>query len=315
MKRGVYLALGIAFFLAFILILNPQKIFETIMLTNLKIFALALVLDFIVLLVLTIKFKAVLSRVYGKELSFSNAFRSHMVSNMFGLVSPAKSGEVVKAYILKKRFEIDYSKGLVTVIIERVSDLIGICFLIILIGSLIISESVVGGFIFSTIILLLVIVFMVLSLTSNKLIHILLRFPFLSNKLERGKIEDFQKDLKENLKPTKFASPLLIGILAQLFSALRIYIIFISLGKNVAFFESLLIFFVTLVIGILTLIPGGLGSMEISGSILYSKFLGLDLTTSVVAIFLLRLSTYIVDLPLGLISGYSLNFWKKKLKY
>jgi hypothetical protein len=308
----MYLALGIVFFLAFILILNPQKIFETIILTNLKIFALALVLDFIVLLVLTIKFKAILSRVYGKGLSFSNAFKSHMVSNMFGLVSPAKSGEVVKAYILKKRFGIDYSKGLVTVIIERVSDLIGICFLIILIGSFIISESVVGGFIFSTIILLLVIVFMVLSLTSNKLIHILLRFPFLSNKLERGKIEGFQKDLKENLKPTKFASLMLIGIVAQLFSALRIYVIFISLGKSVAFFESLLIFFVTLVIGILTLIPGGLGSMEISGSILYSKFLGLDLTTSVVAIFLLRLSTYIVDLPLGLISGYSLNFWKRK---
>jgi hypothetical protein len=74
------------------------------------------------------RWKILLSASY--EVSWGGAASSTLIAFMANTILPARLGEMIRPYILKRRENVPYSYGLATVGLSRIFDLIGLAFMI-----------------------------------------------------------------------------------------------------------------------------------------------------------------------------------------
>ena len=223
-------------------------------------------------------------------------------------ITPGQIGEAIKSEFLKKQFKIPRSKTLPIIFIEKFYDLMGV-----LIASIIGVWYFEGGsYLISIGIVLLVLIFVLILSRSifEKVLLLICKIKFFS-KYQKNFLESYNV-LRNSLK-IKIA--LKSGILSIIFWVIQggaVYFILLALGINeLNFLIATSANAISVLIGALSFVPGGLGVTEASmGGLLSLQ--GIEISFALITAVIIRIFTSWYTVVAGFIAlkfsgGFSLN--------
>ncbi len=313
-KKIIATIISILTFLAVFIYLGPDKIISAIMNANL-FFILLVVLDILLLnIVQTIRFGYIYSRIEKHSRKFLLFLKIQMITNVLNYATPFKSGELMKSYLMKKTLGTSHSVGMGVVFLEKMFDF----FIIIALIFLSISFGETNGYDFRKYMYSITILFLIMATVTTFVIkrqtnRIIAIIPYIKRFIDAKKIEIFETVIKDNMNIKNIAGISIQTIVLQMGSALRLYLLFLAFGQNISFASVSLIFFISLIIGIISLFPGGIGSFELSGLILYTQVLSIDPIIVGSSLLLMRGLTYLIDIPIGLYFNMTLKEERKTI--
>jgi uncharacterized protein (TIRG00374 family) len=190
-------------------------------------------------------------------------------------LTPAKTGDPVRSILLKKSHGKSISKSLPTIFLERIIDLIIIISISVLGASLLVAK--ISTIFFWMILTIPIYVFLIsfgifIIISKHRTKKILLKLyslfsfiPWIRNL--RNKIDRFSIDLHKSFLKFKSRKILLTTFFYTLaiwvIEGLIFYVVFISLGLQITLISAVIIIPLATLIGVLSFLPGGLGSAEI----------------------------------------------------
>ncbi|MGI0087182.1 MAG: lysylphosphatidylglycerol synthase transmembrane domain-containing protein [Nitrosotalea sp.] len=220
------------------------------------------------------------------------------LSGLSMLITPGGAGEVVKSFFIKRNYGFDMSKTIPFVIAERFYDFVGT---ITLIGiTIIFYNHIVAKILFALGIIIIIVVFVI---ARNDCF-----WNFTHRKLSKIR---FTHKLAENLPSSNYSVKQLSGrrisliswtlsLVAILMEALSVYLSFIAMGVKFDFFLSSQIAYSSGLLGIISLLPGGLGVTE-GSMIAFLASNGVKLAIASSVVLLTRLTTLWFSTIIGFI--------------
>lgn len=216
-------------------------------------------------------------------------------------VTPGKSGELVKAYLLKKQKGHAYSQVIPLIFTERLTD--GIGMILLAIGGL----FLLGNIVFSISFLLLTILIVSFILIGKR--TILRIASFIERKFGRVKIIDFLATSLENMEKLFAGKTLFFAIMISTIAwgleGLSFFILINAFGDfqtTSALLYSLFIFSASSIAGFLVLIPAGLGVAEGSMTSLSLLLFNISVPQAIFATLLFRFTTLWFGVGIGFIN-------------
>ncbi len=216
-------------------------------------------------------------------------FKKNFIVKTIGLFAgnftPMRTGgEVLSAVAGKKINQITLSEGLSAGLTERFFDSIIVAVLLITCAFLIHKFKLIAilGVLVSLGILLLI--YLInwredTSLWIYNRVHYIFRFLPLSEELVENFYHKFTVGLKSIVEYTRLFSSLknlLIVLLlttgSWIFECVRLYVVFMAFDVKISFLAIIIIFLLANIIGILSILPGGIGSIELSLTGLFMLF-------------------------------------------
>ena len=216
-------------------------------------------------------------------------------------ITPAKAGEIWKGWLIREINGENLSKTVPVVIVDRVTDVIGLIIL-----------SLTGILYYKSGIYVIVILFILFAAfivaiksetISNRLISIL------ETRAGRysGDIKDMHKTFKKSLASKYLVGMSLIAVVAWFLECLSIYFVIQGFGQSISLVLSVFLYSFASIVGAISLIPGGLGVAEATLSGLLVVF-GFSSSIAVGAALIIRLGT----LWYGAILGFLVYMILKK---
>ena len=240
---------------------------------------------------LGIMIKSLRQQLLYKQIEVCISFKTGILLFISGLsmeATPGGSGELIKSYYLKKKFGYPLAKTFPTVIMERLLDLTGIAGILLIVGLLLDNYNIIS---------LMLILLSTLSLIFasgkkkklfNFLLSIIEKIPVL-----KKQVASFSKSYQVfgELTSGKIMTKTLgLSFFVWMTDAIMIYFIFMGFNLNFDIIFSTFSMYSSLLLGVLTMIPAGIGVTEVSFvEILKSE--GVDTATSTSLIILFRLVT------------------------
>ncbi len=194
------------------------------------------------------------------------------------------AGEILNAVAGKKINEIPISQGLSAGLTERFFDL-GIIGILLIISALSLPKvrwiALLGG-LFSIMVTAFIYFVNWREGTGVKLYErfhkILEKFPlkeetllYIHDKFTYG-ITNIREYTKSYSNFGKLFIVCSLSLLSWVLECLRLYIVFVAFNFHISFFSVVIIFFLANIIGIVSALPGGIGSVEISLTTLFILF-------------------------------------------
>ncbi|QQG40192.1 MAG: flippase-like domain-containing protein [Candidatus Aenigmatarchaeota archaeon] len=232
----------------------------------------------------------------------------HKISTVFlagfylSNITPAKSGDPIRSVLLRRACGVSFAKSLPSVLVERLID-VTVMVLLALVGLLFIPQGAYTNYLYSTVGLFmaasLVVVFIVSSRKRTyavaKTFHGLFSF-FPKIKSLEGVIKSRSNALSDSFV-TYGHVPWLIS--AAIMTACIWFlegvvgkIAFLSIGVNVPIMAVVAVIVISTLIGVLTLLPGGIGPTEISSVAMFVVIGAASLQDAAAAVLLMRLMSY-----------------------
>lgn len=209
-------------------------------------------------------------------------------------ITPGKVGELLKSYLLKIKHNYPISQTSPLVVVERLTDAVG---MIVLagVGALTFNYGV-GVLGVLAIVVAVGIYILQNNSICNKLINLLNRVPLLSKYGQT--INNFYTNFNYLLKLKVLIIGVIIGTIAWILEGATVYFLIISMGVDVSFLYSIFIMAFSSIVGVLSMIPGGIVASE--GSIFALLLtLGIERGSAGFLVLLIRFAT----LWLGVIVG------------
>ena len=235
--------------------------------------------------------KSLRQQLLYKQIEVCISFKTGILLFISGLsmeATPGGSGELIKSYYLKKKFGYPLAKTFPTVIMERLLDLTGITGILLIVGLLLDNYSIIS---------LMLILLSTLSLIFasgkkkklfNFLLSIIEKIPIL-----KKQVVSFSKSYQVfgELTSGKIMTKTLgLSFFVWMTDAIMIYFIFMGFNLNFDIIFSTFSMYSSLLLGVLTMIPAGIGVTEVSFvEILRGE--GVDTATSTSLVILFRLVT------------------------
>lgn len=234
------------------------------------------------------------------DLPFTSDACTWMSSFAF-TATPGKFGETIRSYVLYKNFSIPKSKTISALIFERLSDLFSVFLILFLNFSIVIKSSLISNINFKSI--------LYTTFFSFFTIYFLISKRYIFNKyisklfpnLEMRKLLKTASMLKELLKPRLVLISLFLGSIGWYLECFALWnlikglnISFISIG------EASLAHLGSGILGIISMMPGGMGVNEISAISILTSF-GIDVSQATIASILIRMMTLWFATFLGII--------------
>lgn len=215
------------------------------------------------------------------QLSFISAFALVTPAISFSLFSPAQSGDLIKIEFLKKKFGISRKESFSTVIMEKILDLLFITIFFLIGISHISIEFLRINTLYIILFILILIFFGILAiwLARNKIL--LVQTTLINFKL-------MLKDL------TNFTLAIFLTIAYWSFLTWAWFLVAKLIGIQVTFLFTLELLSILSLIGIITLIPSGLGVVEISTILILSNILNINPNIAAVYSILMRLYSVLI---------------------
>ncbi len=246
------------------------KVFEILGTANLLLFLAAVGLTIFRLLIEPLRWKVLLD-AYKLKVRLFDVYSSFLASIFVANATPARLGDASRPYFLKKRYKTSFFNVLPAILVERGIDLI-----VLLVYStlfLVLFSSMVSPILMAVLLLIfLIIVALVLVFfnrrLSNSLINAFFRiFSFIGyvSKL-KPKVRKFVGKFYEGtaiLKRANFPAIIIITAAAWFIEALTLFTVASSLGVNIPLLFCLGFISLGVLGGIVSSLPGGLGSTEI----------------------------------------------------
>ena len=240
---------------------------------------------------LGIMIKSLRQQLLYKQIEVCISFKTGILLFISGLsmeATPGGSGELIKSYYLKKKFGYPLAKTFPTVIMERLLDLTGIAGILLIVGLLLDNYNIIS---------LMLILLSTLSLIFasgkkkklfNFLLSIIEKIPIL--KKQASSFSESYQVFGELTSGKIMTKTLGLSFFVWMTDAIMIYFIFMGFNLNFDIIFSTFSMYSSLLLGVLTMIPAGIGVTEVSFvEILKSE--GVDTATSTSLIILFRLVT------------------------
>lgn len=284
--------ISIALLLALLYFSDFGMVAGTIIKANITLLIPAVLVSVLALLIKIIRWKTLISDM---GVSFRDSAHSFLPALFIANFTPARIGEPVRSYFLKKITGHPISSSLPRVIIERVLDISSLIILSIT-GILLFSfglEYPVLGIAMLTAFIVLIVLVLRSRKAISKLIGILLRLFSFHKKargLERGEItEKFYKGMR--IQKRMLLAAFLLSLFIWILEGLVFYMVMISLNIELPFLFIAAVFAFSILMGTISFLPGGIGSTEF--------------------VFVLILSVHIVTVQAtaAVILGRFLTFW------
>ncbi len=308
-KRYLLFLISILLLIGLIYFSNPQEIYSVLVEAKLNYILLGLVFWLVGCLVRTYRWKYLLSK-RNIEIGFFSAVKIYIMGLFISNITPLKTGDPARIYLLKEIKQKSFSRSMPSIFIERILDILCLISISIL-GLVFLSfSSDISYYLFFSIILYSLVIFMVLffSLSEGKMEFFLKKiidiFSFLPRvkKLDK-KIDYFSKNFRNSLREYN-KNTLLISFIISVFvwilNALVGLSVFYSIGINISYSVVLVVMSVGILIGILTILPGSLGSGEIITVFLYSQFVNVQVSSLTSVALLSRLLNFWIYVFIGL---------------
>ena len=240
---------------------------------------------------LGIMIKSLRQQLLYKQIEVFISFKTGIllfISGLSMIVTPGGSGELIKSYYLKKKFGYPLAKTFPTVIMERLLDLTGIAGILLIVGLLLDNYNIIS---------LMLILLSTLSLIFasgkkkklfNFLLSIIEKIPIL--KKQASSFSESYQVFGELTSGKIMTKTLGLSFFVWMTDAIMIYFIFMGFNLNFDIIFSTFSMYSSLLLGVLTMIPAGIGVTEVSFvEILRGE--GVDTATSTSLVILFRLVT------------------------
>lgn len=311
----------VSLFVLFLLVtyIGIDSIMITLSKLSIEAVCVYILLSFLIILLFSLRTFYLLKSI-GYNTSVNTLLLVISSSLLLSNITPGRIGELVKPYLLKKKLSIPQSKGLALVVFERVYDMISLLLFSSIGLLLLIGEGISGeiaylavGTLLIFILIILALIFSLLNKSFAKRIysfvsHFLKKLPILNKRLEGvdnsitkislsfySAVALFSKDRENIIKM------FLISIVVLLLDALRIYYVLDFLGIHLSYLVIISMNSLSILMGIISTLPGGIGSMETSATVLFSYF-GTETRLIGSGIIIVRSMQYAFLMLVGVIS-------------
>lgn len=233
---------------------------------------------------------------------------SYMPALFVSNFTPARVGEPVRSYFLKKIKNVSISRTIPSVIMERALDILTL----IILSVLILFTFNVGYMVYIDVAVIITLIIVGVALLRNEKVSVgilSLLFRFFSffpkireAKKRRGEIaKRFHRGFR--IRKSILSVIFLLSALVWITEGLIFYIAFLSIGVSLPLFLVISIFAFSVLMGVITFLPGGIGSTEFVFALILSSYIPLPQATA--GIMLGRFLTF------WLIMFVASLFWKK----
>lgn len=289
-----------------------------------KYLLILLLIQFIIILISTIKWRVVLR---GSKVSFLNLFSATLMGYLVNNITPVgmAGGEPVRAYALHKTDKISIEKSFASVIVDLFLEIFPLFILIMISIFLIMGYGVTSwimlflGFV-GIIIFLLFVVSITLVINKefslrivNLFVGIMGYIPLLKKKSLNAKMEidelctRFSSAMRENMTDySMLISGTIISIVKWFLIMVRVYVIFLALSIPITFDKVIIVETTVIAISAIPLLPGALGIWEGSSIALFVLF-NVPKASAGAVTLLDRIFHYLIPSILGIFSALFLG--------
>ena len=235
--------------------------------------------------------RSIRQQLLYKQIEVSISFKTGILLYISGLsmiVTPGGSGELIKSYYLKKNFGYSLAKTFPVVIMERLLDLAGIVGVLLIVGLLLDNYNVILLMLLLLSILSLIFVSGKKEKLFNFLLSILEKIPIL--KKQAASFSESYQVFGELTSAKIMTKTLGLSFLVWITDAIMVYFIFIGFNLNFDIIFSTFSMYGSLLLGVLTMVPAGVGVTEVS-FVEILKGEGVDTAVSTSLVILFRLVT------------------------
>jgi len=240
-------------------------------------------------------------KYYAQCLSLHTAYQEILIYYVAGFamsMSPGKVGEMARLWFLKRRYGLSYHRGLALQIADRANDVLAT--LILCLVGLIQFESY--RWIVLTMIGCVSVGMMLLMWPGHVLKLIRVAYGLIRRRPRLFvRLLHMVQNISFMFRPRILFSSLTLGLIGWLSECYALYLILIALGSPIGFLSAVFIFSFSNIAGGLTMLPGGLGGVELS----FFALLTLNHVppeTATAATIVIRLCTLWFGVSLGFIS-------------
>lgn len=264
------LALGLIVLIFFIQSLDFKGVIESLKLVGPRVIVVAICLMLTTVLVKTYRWKVLIKQITGKDIGTWFSFLSIFAGVSSASIFPGRN-EITKPLMLKSTYNSPLSKTIPAALIEKIFDFIGLIMLFFLALIMVKTKNFDYGQYVIPFMFLAAFLILFLFVFPHQLSRLSL---FIINKLP---IKKFKKNLAnfsntffesfESIKDRKVAFILfLTSFIVMIIEVTRLSYLFLTFGSSIPFMIISLAFTGSLLLGILTLIPGGIGVTEFSSA-------------------------------------------------
>ncbi len=300
----IILVIAVLFYAGILFFGDFQLIFQKASQINYQYFPYIFLLLAVQILVSGLKFHRLLQKLH-MHLPFKESLKLFLVGYAMG-ITPGGGGTIIKSYFLKKDHSKSISSSLPVIVIEKVTDLLSI--LIIMTFLLIWAD-----FVEAKIILVIgyaLFVFIMIFLSNDKIFlsfkGFISKLKFIKNFSEN--LEESRSSLKVLIRSSNFMEALGYSVVIKVAQLFVVFFVFLAVGINLNLFYSGQIYYTSLLFGVLTFIPAGIGVTESSMIGLLLKE-NIELANATLGVLLIRLFTTWIVVALG---GIMLKFLLKE---
>jgi len=196
-----------------------------------------------------------LCKLYGTEIDFHDAGRIVIGSFFVSGITPAKVGDIIKAYIMKKRFSLPLLDGVAGILYERVFELL--LLLLVSLGVFYVGMSA-KNYIILQVATFIVIFIGIVYIFSDRILCLAQKFLIRTKILSAG-----CEDLKiRKIPPVNALEVFFLTGLALGLEFIRFWIIVLAFGFDMNIIHLSIFFSLAVLIGLLSQIPIGIGVVE-----------------------------------------------------
>jgi uncharacterized protein (TIRG00374 family) len=251
-----YILLIAGFFVLLYMILASKIVDNLDIFTHVNIFLLFLAFSTTLLNVLVKIYRwRYLCKLYGSEIGYHDALRIVVGSFFVSGITPAKVGDIIKAYIMKKRFSMPILDGVAGILYERVFELL--LLLLVSLGVFYVGLSA-KNYLIIQVATFIVIFIGIAYIFSDRILSIAQKFLIRTKILSSG-----CEDLKiRKISPVNALEVFSLTGLALGLEFVRLWLVVLAFGFDMNIIHLSIFFSLAVLIGLLSQIPIGIGVVE-----------------------------------------------------
>ena len=325
MKNKIHIIsilISVALIAALIYVSDVNEIVATLSHTNLLLIALGLLLWPLNSVMRAERWRYILKKS-GIKISFGTAYKVYLAGMFVSNMTPAKVGDPIRNVILKKKTGRDFGLSLSSTIVERIFDVL-VAITISVVGMLMLSSMMTGilqWLMIAIIIFAAGVVFVIIVVSSKTLMRRMLLFAvrtfsfigFVKN-LEKGVLK-FSDNLHSTFVMYKDKKMWVIifvwSFVIWLIEGVTLFIAFVSLGLPVTLLAAFVVVPISALIGVIFLLPGGLGPNEYATVAFFSVLFNLSWAQITSATIIGRLLSFWIYIAAGAIVFSTMKYEHK----
>lgn len=240
-----------------------------------------------------------LSIQYGQPISWTDSSLVTISSFFYANITPAKIGDLFKAYYMKKKFDLNLQSGISMIFYERFFEIV----ILFIFSLLILFQRFDNTSLILIQLTALIIIFLALFYYKSE--FFLKYSQILLLRIKKGQQFNITFSLqKMTILPVVIT--FILSLVSLIFEFGRLWLVILAFGFNASPLDTAIFFSISIIFGLISQIPLGIGVMEGSLSVLLEK-MGIPADFSIAIVLVDRIISMYFALVIGfIVSQFSL---------